>query len=86
MAIPDQLGKMLKDRIEIFVERSVPQTLHMVAAPFKPAVAAAVIGRLFGLGVTATVKLDHQLRRMAGEIDDVVADRRLPANAQPLLI
>ena len=86
MAIPDQLEQMLEDRIEIFVERSVPQTLHMVAAPFKPTVAAAVIGSLFGLGVAAAVKLNHQLRRMACEIDDVVADRRLPADAQTLLI
>lgn len=36
---------------------------------------------LGGLGVLAAIDLDDKPRRVAGEIDDVIADRRLATKA-----
>jgi hypothetical protein len=69
----------LDDTAEIRHDLRVPEAQHEIASVSQPGVPQCVAAGLPGPLMSATVELDYQPGRMAGEIDDIRPDRRLPA-------
>jgi len=59
----------------------VPETDDAKSLALKPSRTNIIAPLLLGLAVLSAVELDNQSRMEAGEIDDVVADRRLSAES-----
>jgi hypothetical protein len=68
--------------LDVFENLIIPEPKHLKTFTFEPARSFCASLDLFGM--LTTIKFDDYPRREADEIDDIFADRRLPAQFEAI--